>query len=220
MSENDLKFRSRKKTAVYLFANTAEAITFWACVTGLFFLALLYTFKYLTLDKTTVPLEKVEDVRREMNGEIDELKLANGRLVLQLEALQRQLGSVKNQLSNVNLQVDSLQLPSAADSTTIAQDSLPTPQDSLANSWAIDPRQTKLTFEVPKSTDSGDSSRPSPATSDSWAPVANPDTFEVLPMTPDSVGQSPAETSDTSRAQLPDSSTSSVLPDSSSVPTP
>jgi len=205
MSENDLKFRSRKKTAVYLFANTAEAITFWACVTSLIFLALLYTFKYLTLDKTTVPLEKVEDVRREMTGEIDELKLANGRLVLQLEALQRQLGSVKSQLSNVNLQVDSLQLPS--DSTTIAQDSLPTPPDSLADSWAIDPRQTKLTFEVPTSTDSSDSSRRSPATSDSWAPLTEPDTFKIVPMIPDSVGHSPVGARDTSQVQIPDSST-------------
>ncbi|MEL6823673.1 MAG: hypothetical protein AAFP70_18095 [Calditrichota bacterium] len=172
MPLDDLNLRPRKRVRVRFFENTAEAITFWACVTGLLFLALLYTFRYLALDKTTVPLEKVDEIRGELNREIDDLKLANGRLVLHLEAMQNQLQNMKSQLTDVGLQVDSLQLPAnevlgVADSIALDNNAVNT--DSLGETWGIEPQQMKLPFEVEQIADST-ASPEKRLPSESWAP--------------------------------------------------
>lgn len=215
MPLDDLNLRPRKRVSVRFFENTAEAITFWACVTGLLFLALLYTFKYLKLDKTTVPLEKVAEVRGELNREIDNLKLANGRLVLQLEAMQQQLHGMKSRLNDVGLQVDSLQLPEAeilatTDSTAI--DSNRVNADSLGESWGIDPQQMTLPFEIEQKTDSTTTPEKRPA-EESWAPNPEADSISPPPPQPDSTVIHETDSSAVDSTASPE-----IPPDSSSTP--
>lgn len=215
MPLDDLNLRPRKRVSVRFFENTAEAITFWACVTGLLFLALLYTFKYLKLDKTTVPLEKVNEVRGELNREIDNLKLANGRLVLQLEAMQHQLHSMKSQLADVGLQVDSLQLPEAeilaiTDSTDL--DSNRVNVDSLGESWGIDPQQMTLPFEIEQKSDSTAAPEKRPA-NESWAPKSEADSAAAPVQEPDSTVAPLSDSTAVDSVSTPESP-----PDSSSVP--
>lgn len=217
MPNDDLNLRPRKRVSVRFFENTAEAITFWACVTGLLFLALLYTFKYLKLDKTTIPLAKMDEIRGELNREIDNLKLANGRLVLQLEAMQNQLHNMKSQLTDVGLQVDSLQFPTAealAEADSAALDSSRINPDSLGESWGIDPQQMTLPFEVEQRVDTTAAPEQRPA-AESWAPEPAADSTVVFPESQDSTSAPQSDSTEVDSLAVPETPPdSTLLPDS------
>lgn len=85
------KFKPKDSSQITLFANKAEAIVFWLCVSGLAFLGIIVLFRYLTARAISGDHKNLQAGQVELRLAVDSLRAHNQLLEHQMADLQLQL---------------------------------------------------------------------------------------------------------------------------------
>ncbi len=143
-----LNFEPEDSSKITLFANRAEAIVFWLCISGLVFLGIIVLFRYLTAKNITGDHKSLQAVQQELRMEVDSLRSQNQMLAQQMEDMQVRLQRATARHDSMIIQLQRRPAPSAAvvrpNQGTVARDGRSTMLKSLFGIESRPARQTAV----------------------------------------------------------------------------